>query len=186
MKGMYFMVAVLFAEGFETIEALTPCDILRRGGVDVRLVSTGSGKTVKSSHGIPVVCDITLDQLDPGLVDMFILPGGMPGSNNLYADERVRALVRSHALEGKPTAAICAAPYILGQLGLLQGKRATCYPGFEDRLTGASVVSASVVRDGNILTANGAGAALDFSLAALEMLTDRALSTKIATAIMKA
>lgn len=180
------MVAVFFAEGFEIVEAITPCDILKRGSLEVKLVSVGKDKTVKSSQGIPVVCDMTLDSLDPSAVDMIILPGGMPGSDNLYANERVKAIVKKHALSGKSIAAICAAPYILGLLGLLEGGRATCYPGFESRLKGATVISQSVVRDGNILTARGAGTALEFSLAALEMMTDKSLSDKIAASIMKA
>ncbi len=154
-------VAIYLTDGFEEIEALLPVDVLRRGGVEVDIVGVGS-KTVCGSHGIKVVCDITDDEAmyDYGMI---ILPGGMPGAINLDKSEAVDKAVRSASERGAHLAAICAAPLILGRRGLLKGRSAICYPGFEHELLGATVSEKSVVTDGNITTAKGMGVALDFA-----------------------
>lgn len=161
------MITALLADGFEEIEALMQIDLLRRAGLDVKTVAVGS-KIAVGSHGIPVICDLSKDELSLDSVSMVILPGGMPGALNLDASDFVDKTVRSVLARGGRVAAICAAPLILGRRGLLDGKRATCYPGFENELSRATVVDAPVVTDGLITTANGMGAA---HLLARELLT---------------
>ena len=158
------MVLVFLANGFEEIEALTPVDCLRR--CEIETVTVGvDNRVVAGSHGIKVVADI--DDLAVKLdesIDMIVLPGGMPGTLNLEKNEIVQAAIDYCAENGIPIAAICAAPSILGHKGLLKGKKATCYIGWEDQLVGADVVTDQpCVTDGNIITACGMGAALEFS-----------------------
>ena len=173
------MIYLFLAEGFEEIEALTPLDILRRAGKDVRTVGVG-GSTIRGSHGIPVVCDTTIDAVSlADAPEAVILPGGMPGTNNLECDDTVRGFVRAAFEDGKPVCAICAAPSILGHMGLLEGRRATCFPGFEQALLGAHVTGESVCRDGNILTAKGAGVAADFGFAITEALCGAETAQKL-------
>ena len=157
------MIDIFLAEGFEEIEALCPLDLIRRAGLEVRTIGVGT-KTVMGAHGIPVIADMTTAEYTVGDADMVFLPGGMPGTLNLAADKTVMAALSDAADNGKYIAAICAAPSILGDAGLLEGKEAICYPGFEDRLTGAKISSSRVVRDGKIITAAGMGVALDFGL----------------------
>lgn len=160
-------VAVLVADGFETIECLTMVDVLRRGGVRVSLVSIMSTRDAVSSQQIEIACDYTFDEVDFDEYDYVVLPGGMPGTTNLRHDERVCNLVRDFATT-KHVAAICAAPSILGELGLLVGRRATCFPGFEKSLpAGTFAGERTVIVDGNIITASGMGQALPFALAVL-------------------
>lgn len=156
------MVYVYLADGFEEIEALAPVDILRRCGVEVQTVGV-TGKTVVGAHGIRVEADILPEAVDLSLAEMLVLPGGLPGTTNLEADARVTDAVCKANAQGKFIAAICAAPSIFGHLGLLVGKNATCYPGFEAELRGAIPCEDGVVCDGNIITARGAGRASDFS-----------------------
>lgn len=157
------MVMILLADGFEEIEALTPADVLRRLDVETVLVGV-TGKTVRGSHGIELTADRTLNQVKNDTPDMVVLPGGMPGARNLEANPVVKALITRAAAAGKYLAAICAAPMVLGKAGLLKGRRACCFPGFEDDLEGAEVMrDARVVTDGNIITARGAGAAAEFA-----------------------
>lgn len=161
-------VAILAADGFETIECLTVVDVLRRGGVHSALVSVMDTRDVVTSQQIPVTCDVTLDEVDFSNYDYLVLPGGMPGATNLRADERVCDLVREFAAT-KHVAAICAAPFILAELGVLEGHRATCFPGFEASFPeGCHAGERTVVVDGNIITASGMGQALPFALAILE------------------
>lgn len=162
-------VAVLAADGFETIECLTAVDILRRGGVRCSLVSINDTRDVVSAQQVCVTCDYTLDEVDLDTYDYLVLPGGMPGTVHLREDERVRDAVREFAIN-RHVAAICAAPSILGELGLLVGRSATCFPGFEGSLpAGVYAGEKRVVRDGNIITASAMGQALPF---ALEILGD--------------
>lgn len=158
------MIYLFLAEGFEEIEALTPVDMLRRAGKDIRTVGIG-GKTVMGAHGIPVVADMSEEDFSDDAPEMIILPGGMPGTLNLDASPTVEKAIGAALSSGAYIAAICAAPTILGKRGLLVGKEATCYPGMEDGLIGAILSEKTVVRDGNIITAAGMGAALDFALA---------------------
>jgi len=166
------MIYVFLAEGFEEIEALAPVDVLRRGGIEVKTVGV-TGKTVTGAHGIAVSADITVDQITLEGLDGIVLPGGRPGTLNLEANERLCELVRQADRKQLLIGAICAAPSVLGHLGVLNGKRATCFPGFEKELAGATVCDGQVVCDGNIITAKGAGAALDFAFALLCFLTDK-------------
>lgn len=161
MKAVY----VFMADGFEEIEALTVVDVLRRAGLQAVTVSVGEGKTVTGAHGISVLCDVLFTGTAFDDASMLVLPGGMPGASNLYANEELRELLLRFAGEGKPLAAICAAPFILGRLGLLDGRRATCYPSFEPELRGATVTGKPVEQDGPVITGRGPGAAMAFALA---------------------
>lgn len=165
------MVYVFLADGFEECEALAPVDILRRGGIDVTTVGVGS-KSIKGAHGITVLCDCDTNCIPKSDLTAVILPGGMPGTLNLEKNETVIEYVKAAAKENRIIGAICAAPSILGHIGLLKGKKATCFGGFEKDLKGASVDSTlPVVTDGNIVTAYGAGAAFDFGFALLTAIT---------------
>ncbi len=180
------MIAILLADGFEEIEALTPLDILRRAGLDARTVAVGS-KVAIGSHGIAVVCDMTADEVNLDEVTMAIFPGGMPGSLNLDASPFTDKIIGSLLGRGGRLAAICAAPLVLGRRGLLDGKRAVCYPGFENELVGAIIpddISIKVVTDGNVITAKGMGAATDFSLAIVRSLLGDEKAAEIASAII--
>lgn len=163
------MVALFLAEGFEEIEAVTPADLLRRAGVEVRTCSVTGERRVTGSHGIPVLCDETLESVGESF-DMMILPGGMPGTRNLAASARLSALLKKQDREGGFIAAICAAPTVLGGLGLLKGKKATCYPGMEGQLEAGEILQEEVVRDGHIVTSRGAGTAWAFGLALVALL----------------
>ena len=158
------MVYVFLAEGFEEMEALAPIDLLRRVGVEVTTVGVG-GKLIKGAHGVGFTADCDGEGLDFSDVDCVVLPGGMPGTTNLDASPMVEACLMKAAEKNALIAAICAAPSVLGHKGLLKGKKATCFPGFEEDLLGALHTGAPVEKDGNIITARGAGVALDFALA---------------------
>lgn len=165
------MVYVFLADGFEELEALAPVDVLRRAGIEVKTVGV-TGKNVSGSHGITVECDITANEAVFEDLDGIILPGGLPGTTNLEADETVQKFIDYAAQNGKIIGAICAAPMILGHKGLLQGKNAVCFTGFEKELTGAHVLDRPAVRDGNIVTGWGAGGAVDFALLYLAAISD--------------
>lgn len=165
------MVYILLAPGFEEIEALAPADLMRRAGLEVALVSVTGEAQVPGSHNISVTAGCTLDQVEPGKCRLLMLPGGMGGVNGIKTSAAALKLVETIHGQGKPVAAICAAPTILGQLGLLDGKRAVCYPGLEDGLTGAQVPAGQrVVVDGEIITGQAAGSSLDFGLTLIETL----------------
>ena len=164
------MVYVHFAEGFEEIEAVAIVDILRRGGVDAPMVSVSGNKVVRGSHDISVLTDLLFEEADYGKCDMIVLPGGGPGTANLLAHQGLAAEILSFAGEKKYLAAICAAPQIFGKLGILMGKKATIYPGLEEKLEGAQVSGDRVVADGNIITSRGVGTAIEFALALVKIL----------------
>ena len=175
--------AIFFADGFEEIEGLTVVDMFRRAGILIQTVSISDSLTVTGSHDIKVQADCLLKDFDFNTVEMLILPGGMPGTKNLMACKPLcDALVQADAA-GKRLAAICAAPSILGQLGLLKDKKATCYPGFEDALTGAKLTGAGVVTDGNITTARGLGYALDLGIELASLLVDRPVALQVKDSI---
>lgn len=157
------MVYLFLANGFETIEALAVVDMLRRAKIDVITVGV-TGKIVTSSHNIDVTADIEIDEFDVEDADAVVLPGGMPGTLNLEADKTVQGAIDYCVENKKYICAICAAPSILGHKGLLKGKEAICFPGFENDLTGAILSDKYVVTDGLIITARGAGVAVDFGL----------------------
>ncbi|MDK2966374.1 DJ-1 family glyoxalase III [Lacrimispora sp.] len=176
-------VYAFLADGSEEVELLAVVDVLLRGGQDVKLVSVTGKKNVTGSHGIKLQADVLISQTDLKDGDVLFLPGGMPGTKNLAANEALlNALLEAHKANRR-IAAICAAPSILGRLGLLEGKKATCFPGYESELSGASVVRQGVVTDGNITTARGLGYALDLGIELLELLVDKMHARKIKEAI---
>ena len=164
MKTMYLFLA----EGFEEIEALAPVDVMRRAGLRVVMVSTTDNLVVQGAHGIPVVADALFSELDYADAALLFLPGGLPGATNLEAHKALGKLLVEKDSEEVIVSAICAAPLVLGGLGLLEGKKATCYPGFEDTMTGAEYTAAKVTCDGNIFTACGPGAAWELGFTFVE------------------
>ena len=163
-------VYAFLADGLEEIECLAVVDILRRAGIQCETVSITGDDWITGSHDIRIITDKLWKEIEIGEEDVLFLPGGMPGTRNLGEFEPLcEALKKKHAQGGR-IAAICAAPSVLGDLGLLQGKKATCYPGFEDRLTGATHVPDGVVTDGNITTARGMGFAIDLGLELVKLL----------------
>ena len=175
-------IALLLADGFEEIEALTPVDVLRRAGLTVDTVGIGK-QLISGSHGISVLADITDSEADADSYDAVIFPGGMPGSLNLDKADFTDKIITSVQSKGGRIAAICAAPLVLGRRGLLKGLRATCYPGFEGELIGALPTQEGVVTDGNITTAKGMGVALDFGLALIEALKGKEVADKIKASV---
>lgn len=170
---------IVLAEGFEEIEAVTVIDVLRRAGVDLKIAGL-SGKSVKGAHDLKVEADLTLDQYD-GSADAVILPGGMPGSKHLNQSKKVAEIVQKMNSQGKLLGAICAAPALaLAPAGVLEGRKATCYPGFENNFSSSVKFSYDrVVVDQNIITSRGPGTALDFALELVEKLVDRKEADKL-------
>ena len=176
-------VYVFLADGFEDVEALIPVDVLRRGGVDVITVSTTEFPLVESAHGVNIEADIQFEQSDYADADLLMLPGGMPGASNLLAHEGVCKAVLGQVAAGKKVGAICAAPaVVLATLGVLEGKKATCYPGFEKSLkeNGAQYTGDLVTVDSNITTAEGPAAAFPYAYELLTQLVDKKTSDQIA------
>ena len=178
------MIAVLLADGFEEIEALTPVDMLRRAGFDVKTVAIDS-KIVIGSHKIPIICDAEASEVNENEISMLILPGGMPGSLNLDASPYTDKFINAAIKNGGRLAAICAAPLVLGRRGLLSGKEAICYPGFEKELAGAKISEKSVVTDGNITTAKGMGVALKFAEELVRLLCGEKRANELKAAVME-
>ena len=160
-----YKVAVILAEGFEEVEAIAPVDLLRRVKIDCVTVSLAEERLVPSSRHIPVLADKSWEEVDFDEYDGVVLPGGLAGTERLLADARVEALLRQFHAAGKLTAAICAAPTVLAKAGLLEGKRAICYPGLEEKLEGALVTCEEVVQDGTVITSRGMGTSVPFGLA---------------------
>ncbi|MBO4550952.1 MAG: DJ-1/PfpI family protein [Bacteroidaceae bacterium] len=156
------MIYVFLATGFEDIEAIAPVDIMRRAGLPVQTVSITGNKIVQSAHGVGIMADLLLPDVDFGEAEMLVLPGGLPGSTNLDACQPLTKAIKQHFEEGGAIAAICAAPLVFGHLGLLEGRRATCYPGVDSKLKGATYTAALVEQDGNIITGKGPAAAFEF------------------------
>lgn len=177
------MIYIFLAEGCEEVEALSPLDVLKRAKLDV-MTACVTGDIITSSHGVKIVADTTIDKISKEDIDAIILPGGMPGTLNLYQSERVKELVAYCMESNKPLCAICAAPLILGRMGYLNGKNAICYPGFEDELKGAKICEDSICKDGNIITAKGVGVALEFGLKIVEELKGKAEALRIKQEIM--
>ncbi|MGN0571363.1 MAG: DJ-1 family glyoxalase III [Candidatus Fimenecus sp.] len=177
------MIYVFLADGFEEVEALAPVDILRRAGLEVQTVGV-TGKTVMGRHNIPVTADIAISEMALNNdLQAVVLPGGLPGADNLHASSEVQAAIDFAAENGKYLCAICAAPFILGKKGLLNGKTAICYPGFENDLHGAVLSDSAVCRDGNCITAKGMGVAVDFGLQIVAALKDCETADKIRESI---
>ena len=178
------MVVTLLADGFEEIEALTPVDILRRCGLNAKTVGVG-GRIAVGSHGIAVTCDLTPEEVPLSEVTMVIFPGGMPGALNLDASPFTDKIIAAVQKSGGRLAAICAAPLVLGRRGLLKGLRATCYPGFEKELVGATVTDEGVVTDGSVTTAKGLGVSLDFALELASLVVGKEKAAEISEGVMK-
>lgn len=177
-------VGVFFAEGFEEIEGLTVVDLLRRAGIETKMVSVTGLKQVTGSHGISVGMDETIENVDFDALDMIVLPGGMPGTRNLEACENLVSRIKEFAATGKALAAICAAPTVFGHLGLLEGRPACCYPGLEGELTGAAVTMEAVAKGEKIITSRGMGTAIEFGLAIIEYFQGKEASEKMADSIV--
>ena len=178
-------IGMFFAEGFEEAEAIVPADMLRRAGIDVRLVSITGRKEVTGSHKITVTTDMLFDKKECESFDMLVLPGGMPGTVNLEKCGELCSLIREYADKNMPLAAICRAPTIFGHMGILKGRRACCYPGFENELEGAKVVTdMEAVSDGNIITSRGAGCAHAFALAIISRFMGEQKASEIARGIV--
>lgn len=190
MKGAY----MFFANGFEETEALATLDMLRRGGVDIRMVSVTEEKTVTSSHNVPVTADMTFSEFkaqaefgSTSREDLMVFPGGMPGSVNLAETGELMDILRLHYAEGGCVAAICAAPsVVLSHLPDLQGKTMTCYDRFEPALIekGVHHTKEGVATDGNIITGRGAGFATQFGLTILAYIKGQEAADKVARSIM--
>ncbi len=178
------MVYVFLAPGFEIAEAMTPYDVLLRAGADVKLISITKELSVRSAQGAAVVADTTIDKLGGEVPEMVVLPGGMPGAQNLHESEKVRQYLLDAAMRGNTIGAICAAPFVLGALGLLEGKKATCYPGFENQLSGAVFTEGKVVVDGNIITSSGMGGALAFGYELAAAFAGRETANRVMKQIM--
>nr|WP_321355176.1 DJ-1 family glyoxalase III [uncultured Draconibacterium sp.] len=173
-------IAVHLAEGFEEIEAISIIDVLRRAEFDVTIVSMNKSMEVDGAHQITVKADTIFEDLDYNIIDMIVLPGGMPGSANLKAHSGLREQILNFNDMKKPLAAICAAPMVFGNLGLLKEKQATCYPGFEDELHGAIITGNAVEQCGTIVTGKGAGVAIDFALKIVEMFKGKEVADDLA------
>lgn len=174
------------AEGFEEMEALAVLDVLRRGGVRVVNVSTTKELRVTGAHGVPVICDCIYNDIEPiEDADVLLLPGGMPGTTNLGKCVRLGSLLRRHNQAGKMIGAICAAPSVLAGLGILDGRHATCYPGFEESFhEGTEYTGDLVAVDGNIITGEGPAAALPYAYTLLAKLTSKDNAEQVATGMM--
>jgi len=175
---------IFLAEGFEEMEAVTPLDLLRRVGIDTKFVSISDSLQILGAHNILFTADMLFEREILQTADILILPGGMPGTMNLLAYEPLLALLLDFHKEKKTIAAICAAPLILGEIGILEGKSATIYPGMENRLIGAHPSESPVCVDGHILTSRGAGTAIEFTLAIIRELTDDATANQLKTSIV--
>lgn len=180
MKKVY----IFLADGFEEIEGLTVVDIARRAGIEVVMVSVTGKKIIEGAHGIGISADILFENHEFLDADMLVLPGGMPGTNALMEHEGLRDLLVEFDQKKKNIAAICAAPSVLGMNGLLKGKNAVCYPGFEEKLIGANVCYDNVVVADHIITSRGMGTAIDFSLAIVTKLINKEASDNLAKAII--
>lgn len=175
---------VLFADGSEELEAVTLINILRRGGVSVTMAGLHDGP-LRGSRGTVLLPDTTLDEALKHSFDIVVLPGGQPGTNHLKADERVLKLVREMSAAGKFVAAICAAPSVLAAAGLLDGKRATCYPSCLDAFPEVKLQTSAVVEDGKLITSRGPGTAMDFALLLLERLSGAAKRQEVEAGLVR-
>ena len=177
-------VCIFFAPGLEEIEGLTVVDLMRRADIPIRIVSIGDTLEITGAHGIRITADSRFADMDFSDTEMLVLPGGAPGTCNLNACEPLKTLLRDFYNKGKYIGAICAAPMVLGHLGFLEGRKATCYPGFEKDLIGAVHVTDAAVIDGHIITSRGLGTAIEFAAALIGLLTDEATAEDIKRSVM--
>lgn len=183
MEEIMANVFAFLADGSEEVESLAVLDVLVRAGIEVKLISITGNKEVVTSHNVHIVTDELFEEADCKSADVLFIPGGLPGTTNMMAHEGLCKALTEAAEDGRRVAAICAAPSVLGQLGLLKGKKATCYPGFEDKLTGAEYTRTGVVTDGNITTARGLGYGLDLGLELVALLDSKEKAAQIKAAI---
>ncbi len=176
-------IAVFFVDGFEEIEGLTVVDLCRRAGIEVSMVSMMEGLEVMGAHNIPIGCDMLFADMEKDAYDMVVLPGGA-GHRKLEAHDGLMALVDEYFKKDKYVAAICASPSILGRRGILQGKKACCFPSFEEHLQGAEVSFDRVCVDGRVITSRSMGTSIDFALAIIEALEGAELADKKAKEIV--
>ena len=177
-------IGIFMADGCEEIEGLTVVDIVRRAKFEIDTISITGKKEVTSSHNVTFLTDTTAEEADFTSYDGIVLPGGMPGTLYLGENEIVNRVIREFAAEGKLVAAICAAPSVLGQAGILEGRNATCHPGFEDKLLGANVKFEPVVCDGNVITSRGMGTAIPFALEIVRYFLDDAAVEHVKTVLV--
>ena len=177
-------LGIFMADGCEEIEGLTVVDLVRRAGIEIEMISVSGEKNVTGSHKIAFQTDVSKADADFASYDGIVLPGGMPGTTHLMEDETVNRVIKEFAQDGKLVAAICAAPSVLGNAGLFEGKTATCYPGVEGKLTGANFVTNSVAKDGNIITSRGLGTAIDFAAEIVAYLNGKIVADKLKTSII--
>ncbi len=175
---------VFLATGFEEVEATGTIDVLRRGEIDTTVVSITGDLAVEGAHGLKLIADKLFADTDFSEADALVLPGGMPGSSNLNACEPLKELLVKHYNEDKLVAAICAAPLVLGGLGLLKGRRATCYPSFEPQLIGATITGEAAVIDGNVITGKGPGLVFYFALAIVKVLKGKPIAEEVASGLL--
>ncbi|MCR4994511.1 MAG: DJ-1/PfpI family protein [Bacteroidales bacterium] len=168
------MIYLFFATGTEELEALGTADIIRRAGLDLQIVSITGQRTVTGAHGIRVETDALIEDIPFYDADMLVFPGGLPGATNLADHALLNERLRDHVAASRPVAAICAAPLVPGRIGLLDGCRATCYPGFEDQLLGATPTGALVESDGLFITGKGPAAVFEFGYAIVARMKDKA------------
>ena len=179
-------IAIHLADGFEEVEAITIIDLLRRAELDVLMVSVTGKQEVTGAHQIKVKADRLFEEVDYNDVFMIVLPGGMPGASNLDAHKGLKDQIKLFNDQNRPLAAICAAPMVYGNMGVLKGKQAVCYPGFEKYLSGAEVLNIPVVESGNVITGRGIGAALEFGLKIIEKTVSPEKAKTIAKQILVA
>jgi len=175
---------VFLSDGFEEVEALTQVDLLRRAGINAKTVSITDDKNVRGTHNINVLCDEIFENIDFENTDAIILPGGMPGTKNLNEHCGLKEKINEFYKNGKIVAAICAAPMIFGQMGILNGRKACCYPSFETYLEGADVNFENVNCDGNVITSRGVGTAIEFAGKLIEVLCGKEKSEEILEEIL--
>ena len=178
------MVVVFLANGCEEVEALTQIDVLRRGGIDTKSVSITTDKIIKGAHGIDFMADCTIFDIDFDAVDMVVLPGGLVGRNNLMESRETVTVCKKFNELGKFVAAICASPSVLGENGILKGKKAVCYPGFEEQCKGAEIGNSNVVRDGNIITSRGPATAMEFGIELVRAIAGDEIAEKTAQGLL--
>lgn len=179
------MVYIIIGEGFEEIEAVAPCDILRRGGVAVKYAAVGGNKNVTGSHGISVAADVMFSDVIPSADDTIVIPGGMGGVNSIKSDDNAMKIIKKADKAGALLAAICAGPSVLAQLGLLNGKRITCHPATEDLMDGAICdLENSTITDVKLITGRAPGSAIDFGLAILAHIKGESVEKRIRTELV--
>lgn len=177
------MVYIILGAGFEESEAIVPCDLLRRAGVQTRLVGLG-GTEIVGGHGITVRADCTAEETDLTEAEMLVLPGGLGGVRSICGSQTVLSALKTVYARGGYVAAICAAPTVLAQLGITDGRDATCYPGMENEMNGARMTDAPAVRDGKVITGKAAGTAFDFGLLLVETLCGGDTARKVKDAVV--